>query len=73
MTTMAAACLSVLLLSPGLQSGTDPATMMNDAIQMAHRGEHPRALALFRVIVTRDPRQLEARLWIAASPVDGRS
>ena len=61
---MAAAFLLVLLLSPGMQSGTDVATMMNEAIQMARRGEHPRALALFRVIVERDPRQLEARLWI---------
>ena len=61
---MAAAFLLVLLLSPGMQSGPDVATMMNDATQMARRGDHPRALALFRVIVARDPRHLEARLWI---------
>jgi YaiO family outer membrane protein len=61
---IASVLLLAVLLSAPAQEAAGVAAAMQDAIETARRGDHPRALELFRAIVERDSRNLEARLWI---------
>src|SRR5688572_24930836 len=61
---IASVLLLAMLLSAPAQDAAGAAAAMQDAVETARRGDLPRALELFRAIVERDPRNLDARLWL---------